>query len=162
MPLPICARCAGSGVLCPACEAKLAAGGINEFDIEASRVLYEIFGEAADLTHAVEAEGVVILIAPAGEVGKIIGRGGENLRKVSDRLGRRVRVVGNDSLKELVTALAAPARIRGVNTVYLPGGGRSYRVRIDREDSKRLRMRLEDLGRLVSAASGQSVHLAFD
>jgi len=160
MALPICDRCAKSSVLCGSCESKLAAGRINVFDVEASRALTGILGDEADFTHAIDTEDQVIIVAK--DVGRIIGKGGANIRALSERLGKKVKVIGQDSLKEMAQALIAPARIVGINTLLRPGGGRGYRIRVEKEDKSRLRMGVEDIRRLINAASDCEVEIRLD
>ena len=162
MALPICGTCAKGKVLCPSCEAKLAKRLISEFDVEVARVLYELFGDESDFTHAIDTESHIVIITKPQDVGKVIGKGGSNIRILSERLGKQVKIVGHDSFTEMVAAFVAPARVRGINTVYRPDGVKSFRIRIEREDKKRLRMGLEDMRKLISAVTDREVELAFD
>lgn len=154
--------CAKGMVLCPSCEKNLSLGKINEYDVEVSRVLYGIFREEADFIHAIDTENHLVIVVKAEDVGEVIGKGGANLRILTERLGRTVKVIGRDSFKETVTALIAPARVTGVNEVLKPGGGKAVRVRINREDQNRLRMSLPDLQKLVSAVTDQEVQLSWE
>ena len=160
MALPICDRCARTTVLCASCESKLAAGKINVFDIEASRALAGILGDEADFTHAIDTEYQVIVVAK--DVGRIIGKGGANIRALSERLGKKVKVIGQDSLKEMAQALIAPARIVGINLVLRPGGGKAYRIRVEKADKNRLRMGIEDIRKLMNATSDCEVEIEYD
>jgi transcription antitermination factor NusA-like protein len=162
MALPICGPCAARRVLCASCERKLADGRLNIFEVEVSRVLYELLKDEADFTHAVDTDELIIIITRGEDVGKLIGRGGANLKVLSERLGKRVKVIGRDSFSDTVTALIAPARVRGINKVLRPGGGAAFRVRVEREDRDKLRLPLKDLQKLVCAATDMELEMAFD
>jgi len=162
MPLPVCQTCAVRGVLCLACESKLASGAITEYDVEAARTLYGLIGAEADFLRAIDTESQVIIVAAAESIGNVIGKGGANLKALESRLGKHVKVVGRDDYHNMASALIAPARINGMNEVLRPGGGRGLRIRVDRSDRDRLRMPAEDLTRLIAAASECSVELVFD
>jgi transcription antitermination factor NusA-like protein len=162
MPLPVCSVCAKSGILCPACEAKLSEGKINEFDVEVSRVLYELLGDEADFTRAINTENYVVILTGREEVGKIIGKGGRNIRVISKHIGKQVRVVGEGDFNEMVGVFIAPARVHSINTVYKPNGSMAIRVRVDRRDKNKLRIGVDDLKKLVSGITDTPVELTFD
>jgi transcription antitermination factor NusA-like protein len=162
MSLPICELCAKAPVLCSSCEKRLQEGVINEYDVEASRVFFELFKSKVDLVRAFNTEEYVIVIVKGDVVGDVIGRGGTNIKILKERLLKPVKVIGQDSLNEMATALAAPAKVENINVVVKPGGGTKVRVRIGKAEKCRLRMRPEDLQRIISAASDRDVELAFD
>lgn len=161
MALPICQACAGRILLCKDCEAKLAGGRINEYDVEVSRTLHSLLGADADFIRAIDTEGAVIVIAEADEVGGIIGRGGANLRELTKRIGKPARVIGRDDLNGTTKALIAPARVKEINHVYGQRGP-MIRVRVGREDRDRLRLPLEDMRKLISAVTETDVDITFD
>ncbi|MFH0862806.1 MAG: KH domain-containing protein [Candidatus Altiarchaeota archaeon] len=159
MALPICLKCARSNILCAACESKLASGAINVYDVETSRALAEMLADEADFAHAIDTEDQVMIVAK--DVGKVIGKGGANIRALSERIGKKVKVIGQDSLIEMATAIIAPARISGINTLLRPGGAKAYRIRVEIADRGRLRMGVEDIRRLINAASDCEVEIEF-
>lgn len=162
MTLPVCSTCAGRNVLCRDCESKLASGAITEYDVEAARTLHGLMGSEADFLRAIDTDSQVIIVAAAESIGKVIGKGGANLKALEARLGRRVKVVGRDDYQNMASALIAPARINGMNEVLKPGGGKGLRIRVDAADKARLRMPQEDLRRLIEAAADRTVELVFD
>jgi len=162
MDLPVCEVCAKSPILCSDCEKKLSDGVINEYDVEVSRVLYELFADDARLTRAIETQDYVVLLTKSEDVGSVIGEGGLNIQMISERLGRSVRVVGEGDFENMVKAFIAPARVKSINTVYRPRARKSVRVRIKRGDRGKLRNTLDDLGKLISSISDVDVELAFD
>ena len=162
MVLPVCWFCAKGRYLCVDCEKKLGDGRINVYDVEAARALHELLGGEASFHRAIDTEDCVIVLTDSADVGKIIGKGGANIKLLSQRLGRRVRVVGVDDFEEMVRAFIAPARIKGINTVYLSNGVQAVRVRVDKRDKDKLRIALPDLKRLVAGITDTQVELTFD
>jgi len=161
MALPICTPCAKRRLLCPACEAKLSTGEVSVYDIEVSRILYELFQDEADFTRAVDTETHLIVLAKSENVGGIIGKGGANLRRIQERAGKPVRVIGRDDYLETAKALIAPARVREINPV-LGSKNQKIRVHIEADDKGRLRLKPEDLRRLLAAVTEAEVDLVFD
>jgi len=162
MTLPICEICAKTGVLCPACEAKLEAGKITEVDVELSKQLFELSQGEIGFERAIETKNNVIILAKKEDVGRIIGKGGDNIRKLSQQLGRQVKVVGTGNIEDTIYDLIAPARVAGINTVYKPDGSTGQRVRIDPNDKEKLRIDLKDMERLVSSIARNPVEITFE
>jgi transcription antitermination factor NusA-like protein len=162
MALPVCKICAKNRVLCAACEGKLSEGRINEFDVEVSRILYELFGDETNFTRAVNTENYVVILTAADEVGRIIGKGGRNIRVISERLGKQVRVVGEGDFEEMVRAFVAPARVRSINTLYRPDGSTAVRIRVDKTDKNKLRISSGDLMKVISGITDKDIELTFD
>jgi transcription antitermination factor NusA-like protein len=160
-PLPICASCADSKFLCKDCEKLYSDSRISVYDVEVSRILRRLLGDEASFIHAVETAEHIVVIADPDQVGSIIGKGGHNLNAISETLGRPVKVVGKDSFNDMVAALVAPARVRGINPVLAPGGAKKIRVKIEGQDRGRLRMSVSDMQKLVCAVTDEQVELAF-
>jgi transcription antitermination factor NusA-like protein len=162
MKLPVCDICAKTGVLCSACESKLSAGSVTEFDVELSRILYELFEGEVGFKRAVDTEDFVVILTDKENVGKIIGKGGAVIRIISKTLGKQVRVVGVGNMEEMIYDFIAPARVRGINKVYKPAGVVTYRVRIDSRDKDKLRINLEGMEKVISSIVGTQVKLSFE
>ena len=56
------------------------------------------------------------------DIGKIIGKGGDNIRHLSNTLGKQIRVIGAGNLEEIIYDFVAPARINSINMVYKTDG----------------------------------------
>lgn len=163
MNVPICAICAKTGVLCNACEAKLAAGQISETDVELAKIFYESENmEGTGFERAIDTGEYIIILAKKENIGKIIGRGGDNIRMISKRLGKKVRAIGTESLQDTIKDFLAPAQISSVNKVYRPDGTRITRIRVNRNDKKRLRMDIKEIERLVSSLTTDRIEISFD
>lgn len=161
MSAPVCDACANSLYLCTECERLLADSAINEYDVEVARALAELTQGAVSFRRAIETQDYVIVIAGEDDVGGIIGRDGANIKALSSRIGRNVRVVGDGDFEELVKAFIAPARVKGINKVFDKGSQR-IRVHVDSRDRDRLRITQADLGRLIAGLAEGEVELLFD
>jgi len=139
MTLPICDICAKTGVLCSKCEIKLKEGKISKLDIELSKLIYSLGNGEIGFERAIDAVNFIIILTKKENIGKIIGKGGDNIRHLSNTLGKQIRVIGTGNLDEIIYDFVAPARIIGINTVYKPEGVVVRRVKINKKDRKKLR-----------------------
>jgi transcription antitermination factor NusA-like protein len=162
METPICAICAKTGVLCTACETKLEKGQISALDVELSKILYETGLEGAGFDKVIERGEYAIILTKKENIGKIIGKGGENIRSLSKRLGKKIRVIGAENLQDAIHDFIAPARISSINTVYTPEGGKIKRIRINGADRKKLRMDIKEIQNLLSSLTTDRVELSFE
>lgn len=158
----ICDVCAKTGVLCSACEKKLQENRITMLDVELSQMLYKLTGGEARLEGAIDIGGVVIALVKKEDIGKAIGKNGVNIRKLSQKVKKEVRVVGAGDMREAIHDFIAPARVRGVNRVYLPDSTELQRVRIDATDKDKLRMKTEDIKKILETLAGTPVELVFE
>jgi len=61
-----------------------------------------------------EEENLFFVVAP-GELGKAIGKGGANIRKMQDELQRKIRVIEyNDNVVEFVKNIIYPLRVQSI------------------------------------------------
>ncbi|MFH1403840.1 MAG: hypothetical protein ABIH11_06205 [Candidatus Altiarchaeota archaeon] len=161
-PLPLCRLCAKNRVLCSSCNRGFSEGRITEYDIELSRLVYEMFEGRIGFKKAVDANEHVIVLADRGNVGELIGREGNGLRRMSERVGKPVKIVGVGDVEDMIRDLIAPARIHSINKVYKPGGETAYRVRIDSRDKGRLRINPEAMKSIISSIAEREVDLKLE
>ncbi len=159
--LPICRSCAKSKYLCRTCQQKYDLSQITPLEVEASKILYGLFGDDMCLRHAVETSDGVVVVVAAGDVGKVIGEGGRSLRTLSEALGKSVRVIGDGDFADVAKALIAPARVKSITQVH-SGGAEKLRVHVNENDLRLLRMNPVDLGKLVASVTDKAVELLFD
>lgn len=161
MALPICSICAKSGVLCTACEAKLQNGTISVLDVELSRILYKI-DEDIEFERAIETENFVIILTKTEYVGKIIGKGGENIKTLSKKLKKPVRVIGSENLEKMIYDFVFPAKILGINLIYKTDGSKKYKVRIAKNDKKKLRMSVSEIHDIIASITKSDADIVFE
>lgn len=85
-------------------------------------------------TDCLVGEERVVFLVPAGEMGAAIGSGGETVREVEDRIGKRVDLVENaDTPSAFVANCLAPAAVRNV-TISEQGGTTVAYVEVPEDD----------------------------
>ncbi len=161
MALPICEICAKSGVLCSACESKLQKGKISEVDVELSKILHEL-GQDIGFDHAIDTENVILVVTAKDQIGKFIGKSGDNLKILSGKLGKQLRVIGRGSLEETIHDFVAPAKVLGINTVFKPDGSTTRRVRVRGKDKKRLRVSPGEMEKLIKSLADDEIEILFE
>ncbi len=135
--------------------------------MDASRVLYEFSQKnrglnAISFKRAVGAGDLVVLLVGRGEVKLVVGRGGKMIRELSERLQKKVRATEEGAdLRKLAQDILTPAQVRGVNVLY-SGGKEMYRVRVPRNDSKRLPASVETIQDLLATLTNKSIKLVFE
>ena len=160
--LPICDICAKTGVLCGACETKLDNGKITPLDVELSGIFYNMSNGEIGFEKAIDTGNNIIIITQKEAVGKVIGKGGNNLRMLSRKLGKKVQVIGTGKLGELIDDFMAPARIIGVNTVFKPDGSTVQKVRISKMERDKLNIDIGTMQNLIRSLTGDNVEIVFD
>ena len=150
MVLPVCDVCLKSGMLCQGCENKLKSGEISSMDVDIAKLLYKIGNGKLGFKKTIEIGDVVIIVTDKDQVGKLIGKGGKIVREISKTVGKKVRVVGeNTDLNSVATDILAPARISGINIVYGKDGELKYKIRVRKEDSRRLPAKIDILNDII-------------
>lgn len=163
MVLPICDVCLKSGMLCQGCENKLKSGEISQLDLDIAKILYRVGDGKIGFKKTIEIGDIVIIITDKDQVGKIIGKGGKIVKELSRTLERKIRVVGeNSDLKSVATDMIAPARISGINVVYGKDGEEKYKIRIRREDARRLPAKLDIINSIIQELSGEKTQVVID
>ena len=162
LTLPICALCAKSGVLCNACEAKLQEGKISGLDVELAKILYKIGEGGLGFERGIDTKNFIIILAKKDQVGKIIGKGGKNIKLLSKKFKKPVRVIGTDSLQKMVYDFVYPAKILGIGLVYEEDGSTRYKVTIDKRDKNKLRMNIGEIKEIISSISDSEIAISLE
>ncbi|MBI1973179.1 transcription elongation factor NusA [Candidatus Micrarchaeota archaeon] len=164
MKSPICETCIKADILCSGCEARLASGQVSETDLQVARELYEMEKEGkADkptFDKTVTVDGLVI-IQTSGRVADLVGKGGKLVKDLSERLGKKVRVVSKGDAKSTISDLVYPVRLRGVNKVFTTKGDHT-KIILDKKDMKKVSMSEETLRRAIKQLLGVEAQVGFD
>jgi len=163
MVLPVCDVCLKSGMLCQGCENKLKSGEITPLDLDIAKLLYKLGDGNIGFKKTIEIGDVVIIVTDKDHVGKIIGKSGKIVRAISKKIGKKVRVIGEGSdFKEIARDILAPARILGINIVYGKDGEEKYKIRVMKEDSRRLPARIDVLNNIMKELTPEKTVIVID
>ena len=150
-------------------------GKVDEREVDIMKALIELeeSGKVPELKDAVyhkayfvDSDMIVIIMDVGGATGVPVfirlARKIENA--LSEKLGGvRVRIIPRaGDLRTLAVHLLYPARVLGVNYVYMPDGSIEYVVRVSRRDRRRIEPQKEFLERVLSELAGQKVRIRFE
>ncbi len=161
--------------MCPRCQALVDSGKVDEREVDIMRALIELeesgkIPELKDATYHkayfVDNEMIIIIMDVGGATGvPVFTRLAKKIENaLSEKLGGvRIRIVprAND-IRTLAVHLLYPARVLGVNYVYMPDGSIEYVVRVSRRDRRRVEPQKEFLERVLSELAGQKVRIRFE
>lgn len=163
MVLPVCDVCLKSGMLCQGCENKLKKGEITQLDVDIAKILFKVGEGKIGFKRTIEIGDIVIIVTEKDQVGKLIGKSGKIVREISRTVGKKIRVVGeNSDFKEVAKDILAPARISGINIVYGTDGNEKFKIRVAREDSRKIPGRLDALNDVIKQLTGEETVLVID
>ncbi|HTX60811.1 MAG TPA: KH domain-containing protein [Methanobacterium sp.] len=163
MVLPICDVCLKSGMLCQGCENKLKSGEITQMDLDIAKILYRVGDGKIGFKKTIEIGDMVIIVTEKDQVGKLIGKSGKIVREISKTIGRKVRVVGeNSDLRSVARDILAPARISGINIVYGKDGQEKYKIRVMREDARRIPGKIDVLNDIIQGLTSEKTLVVVD
>ncbi|AEG19134.1 KH domain-containing protein [Methanobacterium paludis] len=163
MVLPVCDVCLKSGMLCQGCEKKLRTGEITQLDLDIAKILFKVGEGKIGFKRTIEIGDIVIIVTEKDQVGKLIGKSGKIVREISRTVGKKIRVVGeNSDLRSVARDILAPARISGINIVYGTDGDQKYKIRVMGEDSRKLPGRLDVLNDIIKQLTGEETLVVVD
>ncbi len=167
MKLPLDYICLKSGVLCPRCRKLVEEGKVENFEVDIMKALIELEEKTQDFKFLRDSSYVksyltddfcVLIVEVPDDVTQhaLI----KLSRALSDKLGYRVRVVKKvNDMKMMIAQIVAPARIQGVNSLWLPDGSVQHIVRIPRYDAKLLPTSIENLEKLFNMIFGANIKI---
>ncbi len=171
--IPLDYICVKSGVLCPRCQALVDSGAVGEYEVEVMRALIELEEKEGmsilkkatyHKTYIVGDMYVIVMDLGIGTSVPLFTRHARVLeQKLQEKLGRRVKVIpkAND-VRGLASFLLYPARVMGVNTLWLPDGSIEYVIRVSRRDQRLLAGRKEEYEKILTELLGKKTRIRIE
>lgn len=162
------AFCVKSGILCRQCEEKVRKGQITKLDLEVIRTLTEFESKYPVLKDvffhkAKETGDTLAILVNKKDMGKILSYGGKIIRELSDRTGKRIKILGYGSdHRELLEELFSPFSILTINTVWLPDGTTETKVILQGRKPKRIPMDFNVIRQLAHEIGGLNLRIEFE
>ena len=158
--MDLCPLCARSGILCKECEKSLLSGRISLLDISLAKELYDMGLGDIGFEKSISSGDGMIILARKEDIGRLIGRGGENIKKLSSRFGQRVKFIGSEDLEDAIHDFIAPAKVSAINKVFLPDGSLMRKIKIDKAEAKKLRMGVKEIESLISSLTPDRIEIS--
>lgn len=171
MKIPLDYLCVKTGVLCPRCQRLVDTGVVGEYEVPVMRALLELeerpdfkFLKDAKYIKTLKLDSMMVLLLEINDPDlkpKDLGRLG---RALSDKLRVKVRVINKTTgdIRELARQLMYPARVAGVNTLWLPDGSIEHIVRVPRADIRYLPMKTSSLEEILTQITGMNVRIRIE
>lgn len=144
MKIPLDYLCVKSGLLCNRCQSLVDSGEVDSFEIKVMEVLLELeetqFKELKDSTYykSIKVDNLLILLVGSGP-SMTIQKWIKVAKALQDKLGMKARIIEKtNSIKSSAIQLLSPARVLGVNTVWLPDGSVQYVIRVSKNEKRLL------------------------
>ncbi|ARM75999.1 transcription elongation factor NusA [Acidianus manzaensis] len=144
MKIPLDYLCVKSGLLCNRCQSLVDSGEVDPFEVKVMEALLELedtqFKELKDSTYykSIKVNNLLILLVGSGP-SMTIQKWIKVAKALQDKLGMKVRIIEKSSnIKSSAVQLLSPARVLGVNTVWLPDGSVQYVIRVSRNERRLL------------------------
>lgn len=166
--LPLDHVCVKTGVLCPRCERLVSTGVVEQFEIDVMRGLIDL-EDNQELKRYMQnlvyvksyrfRDSIVILVQRVGEIPPDVYQ--KISKMLGDMLNARVRVINGSSrdIKSIASQLLFPARVLGINTVWLPDGTSFHVLRIPRRDLRLISLPIEAAEKILSLIVGSEVQI---
>ncbi|AGE70716.1 transcription elongation factor NusA [Sulfolobus acidocaldarius] len=142
MKIPLDYICVKSGLLCNRCQSLVEKGEVENFEVDLLKQLIELeetqFRELKDSTYhkSYKVGNLLILIVTSGSQ-MSYQKWIKVAKALQEKIGLRVRILEkSNSIKSTAVQLLTPARVLGVNTVWLPDGTVQYVVRISKQEKR--------------------------
>lgn len=168
MRIPLDHICVRSGVLCPRCQGLVDSRVVEPYEVDVMRVLLDLedkpeFKFLKDAVYHKTLKLADLLVITIQLPDSLTNQRLINKldRQLSEVLGIKVRVIDKsvNNIRSIAFQLVTPARISGINTLWLPDGSVQYIVRIPKSDSRYLPASKEVIEEVLSTLVGSSVRI---
>ena len=165
MKTPICQICLKSGILCAKCQERFDAGLISPLDLEISRLLLKLENQYPSvkkiyLQRTTKVGNMTVLQVSKESIPILLTSKASVIRYLEKQLRTSIRVIEyTKSPTKVAQDLLYPARIAGVNTIYLPDGTNEVIIRVLREDEERLPSDTKLLREAIEELTGRMIRI---
>jgi len=169
--IPLDQICVRTGILCPRCQRLVDTGAVQRFEVDIMKALLELEGRAdfkflkdATYVKSMTSNNTIILLIEVKNAilqSRMLTKLG---RSLAEKIGKKVRVVNvaNNNLRDIASQLVYPARVIGINTLWLPDGTIEHIVRIPRSDKRYLPLNTLTLENILSQITGMNVKIRME
>ncbi len=167
MKAAVCEVCLKNDMLCEGCSKKLEEGEITEEAVDISRYLYSLvdeypYLEDVEIGEIYTGDEVTVIVASRDDVGKVVGKGGEIVKKLADEVDGAIRVVEmSKDVKKFSKNLLPDVKVYGVNKVFSPDED-YYKVIVNPDDSRRIMLKEKEFTELVKKVTGDRAKISFN
>lgn len=168
MKLPMCLTCLRSGVYCQQCQQKLNNGEITPLDLTIANALVNLENRIAvikNITYnrAIEIGNIVIVQISKKSLNLIADQKSKITQALEKELNKKVKILQKTNKpKSLADELLAPARVKGVNKIWLPDGTSETIIRLNAEDQEKLPAKCSQLQSTMAELLGGYVRINFE
>lgn len=165
MEFPLCDVCLkNEDILCEGCQRKLDSGEITHTEAELSRVFYALRKrfrsiQSGGFKRAKEIDGIILVIVPKGSAGKMIGKGGAIIAELEKKMNKRVKIIAEGTLEDVVKELIGKTEFVGINKVFGQEGER-YKIRVKRRGAPPLRK--GEIETIIHTVTGKKADIVFE
>lgn len=152
--------CVKTGVLCPRCQRKIDSGEVKEYEASIMKELIDL--EERGLRELKETKYVksvmykdtLVLLMKMPENSEGLMK--KLSKELSDTLKLKVKIVEHTKdIRKIVAQLLSPARVLGVNVLWLPDGTQIYSVRVLKSDERFFLLDKTSLEELLHLVTGE-------
>ncbi len=134
----------------------------EKLDERSKKVLEELSKLPQDATiHKILSTKNLVILVAEGNIGRLIGKNGRNIKQVSEKTGCKIKVLQKTGVLDTVADLVYPARIISTSKLYLPEGEKR-RIILSKEDKRKLRMKKEEVEKIVKDIYDKDIEIVFE
>jgi len=162
---PFCSVCLKSGVTCAACESNIKEK-YSQFDFDICKYLYEKFSKhniKSDLEYitSFRTKDAAILFM-RGDIGSVIGHRGNGVKEISQKFGKRIKVVNlNNNIKDVISDIINPLELLGINKIF-KDGTEKYKIRVSKKNIMQISFDIPTLEKVLNFLFNADVLLSFE
>ena len=165
MKFPVCKVCLKNDILCQNCNSKISEIGISPDELKAFRSLgkasekYSILKDV-EVNRVLDTPRMMLIFTDTENASKIIGKKGGMIKKLSDDLGKPIRIVTSKNVESFVREVFYSNHILGVNVVY--GGEKLYKIRFPSSEKGEMPLDIEKFSKFFNSIFNEKVRVVFE